>query len=35
MKEQRGPGIKYTITDKIVSFSIPSTIGNTSTALGI
>ena len=33
MKEPRGPGIRYTITNKIV-FSISSTIGNTSKTLG-
>ena len=35
MKESRGPGIWYTINNKIVSLSISSTIGNTSKTLGI
>ena len=35
MKERRGTGIQYTITNKIVSFSISSTIDNTSKTLRI
>ena len=35
MKEPRGPGIRYIITNKIVSFTISSTIGNTSKTLDI
>ena len=35
MKEPIGPGIQYTIINKIVSFSISSTIVNTSKSLGI
>ena len=35
MKEPRGPGMRYTIINKLVSFPISSTIGNTSKALGI
>ena len=35
MKEPKGPGIQYTITNKKVFFSISITTGNTSRALGI
>ena len=35
MKEPRGPGMPYTIINKLVSFPISSTIGNTSKTLGI